>query len=315
MEKLSVIIPVYNTKNELVECLNSICNQTYRNLEIICVDDGSTDGSEKIVDYYARKDSRIHVIHQENAGESNARNRGLQVATGDYITFCDCDDWLDNDMYETMMGVIRQDHLDMMCVSRYEDDGIQSKEIKNIKTVTKEVFGQEQLLEYLYIRDHYRGFAYIWDKIYKKSILERQDGKSIVFDENIKLGADAIFLAEVSLNANRIKYIDRCFYHYRIREKSGCHVKDLSKKNDWIQSYKIIIELFQMNEVDKRILDYVKRFMVYHCTNFVEIAVEQNEVQIKKEFQEIMKEYEKEYIELNYEYPDRIERFNKLLVI
>ena len=88
-KKVSVIIPVYNTLNYLNRCLESVVSQTYQNMEIICIDDGSTDGSEKIVDEFAAKDKRIIAIHQKNRGESNARNTGLRTATGDYIGFMD----------------------------------------------------------------------------------------------------------------------------------------------------------------------------------------------------------------------------------
>lgn len=102
MKKISVIIPVYNTRKELARCLESICGQAYRALEIICVDDGSTDGSGEMIDEFAKQDDRIIVIHKTNSGESNARNTGLKIATGEYIAFCDCDDWIDEDMYEVL---------------------------------------------------------------------------------------------------------------------------------------------------------------------------------------------------------------------
>ena len=94
---VSIIIPIYNTASYLRKCLDSAKNQTYTNLEIICVDDGSTDGSEKIVDEYL-DDERFVIIHKENGGESSARNTGLLKSTGDYIGFMDCDDWIEKDM-------------------------------------------------------------------------------------------------------------------------------------------------------------------------------------------------------------------------
>ena len=136
MKKISIIVPIYNTKNELSRCLSSICNQTYQNLEIICVDDGSSDGSEKIVDKFAKQDSRIVVIHQLNAGESNARNVGLRKATGDYIAFCDCDDWIDNDMYQILTDVMEKEDLDIVASGWYKETNEcgqqQTEEIKNI---------------------------------------------------------------------------------------------------------------------------------------------------------------------------------------
>ena len=104
---LSVIIPIYNTKEYLPRCLDSILDQTYPSLEIICVDDGSTDGSAELLDDYATKDSRIQVLHKSNGGPSSARKAGLSHATGIYTTFVDSDDWVDADMYKDLMEGIR----------------------------------------------------------------------------------------------------------------------------------------------------------------------------------------------------------------
>lgn len=106
MQKISVIIPIYNVEKFLDRTIPAVLNQTYSNLEVILVDDGSTDNSGKIIDDYAKKDDRIRVIHKENGGSSTARNAGIEVATGDYIGFPDSDDWLELDMYENLIKAI-----------------------------------------------------------------------------------------------------------------------------------------------------------------------------------------------------------------
>ena len=106
---VSVIVPVYNTAPWLRKCLDSIINQTYRNLEIICVNDGSTDDSASILDEYAAKDARIKVIHQANAGVSVARNKGLDIAVGEYVSFVDSDDWLEPETYERALNRMSDD--------------------------------------------------------------------------------------------------------------------------------------------------------------------------------------------------------------
>ena len=108
MKTISVIVPVYNTKKELPRCIESICKQTYKDLEIICIDDGSSDGSGQILEEFQAKDNRIQVIHKENGGESSARNTGLKMSAGEYIAFCDCDDWIDPDMYEVLAGELER---------------------------------------------------------------------------------------------------------------------------------------------------------------------------------------------------------------
>ena len=111
---LSIVVPVHNAKSRLSECLMSLLRQTYRPLEIICVDDGSEDNSLEILQKYALLDSRIKVIHQENAGVSAARNRGLDAATGEYVTFVDADDWVEPVAYEMAMSAFHQE-VDMVC--------------------------------------------------------------------------------------------------------------------------------------------------------------------------------------------------------
>ena len=216
---ISVIVPVYNLEKYLVRCIESIIGQTYKNLEIILIDDGSTDTSGQIIDEFKKKDNRIKVIHKENGGESNARNTGLRMATGEYIAFCDCDDWMDLDMYETLAWELNQENIDMAASGWYKETDSSSQEIRNALPVNSQVFGREELLKYLYMRDSYRGFAYMWDKLYKREILKDKDGNWILFREDLRLGGDVLYLAEVALNVKRAKYVDRAFYHYYQRDE------------------------------------------------------------------------------------------------
>ena len=314
MKKISVIIPIYNTKKELKRCLESILNQQYKNIELVCVDDGSTDGSEKLLDIYAQNDKRIVAIHQENKGESNARNVGLRHTSGEYIAFCDCDDWIDTDMYSIMVEEIEKNDLDMVAASWYKETKEKSIVVENELTVSDDIFGRKQLLKYVYMRDSYRGFAYIWDKIYKKDVLLDEDGEWIKFDESIRLGGDVIYLAQAALNISKAKYINRAFYHYNQREASGSHTKDVEKLKDWIKSYEIVIKLFQNEGIDEKIISFVKRFLAYHSSNATEIAIECNDIIAKKYFQSIMKCYMEDYISLNSQHADRVQRYMKLLI-
>lgn len=314
MKKISIIIPVYNTKDDIKKCILSIVNQTYSNLEIICIDDGSFDGTEKIIDELAASDSRIKLIHQKNAGESNARNTGLKMAAGDYITFCDCDDWIDVDMYSTLVDAIERYNCDMAAASWYKETQHESKVITNHCEVVKDPFDRNQLLTYLYMRDSYRGFAYMWDKLYKKEVLYRADGSMILFDENLKLGGDVLWLAEAALNCNKTIYIDRAFYHYNQRQQSGSHTKDTKKLRDWLKAYEMVLDIFTSQNIPLNIVSYIKRFMAYHASNAAEIAIENNDEAAKKIFQQFMIQYKQEYIGLNQQYPERIERYNKLLL-
>lgn len=314
MKRISIIVPVYNTKNELTRCLKSIVNQTYSNIEIICIDDGSTDGSEQIVDKFASQDKRIRAIHKRNGGESSARNVGLRMATGQYIAFCDGDDWLEPEMYEVLVETLEKKKVDIVAASWYKEFPLLSREITNELPVRDSVFEQEELLKYLYMRDSYRGFAYIWDKLYTREVLRDKQGNLLLFNEELKLGGDILYLAEVALNTRRAKYVDRAFYHYVQRAGSGCHTKDVEKLRDSLKAYEIVIQRFEEEHIDKTIINYVKRFLAYHSSNAVEIAIAQGQRSAIEEFQTFMKKYEQEYVTLNIQYPDRIERYNNLLI-
>ena len=122
---ITVIVPVYNVEKYLTRCVDSIINQTYKNLEIILVDDGSTDSSPAICDNYAKKDSRINVIHKQNNGASSARNAALDIASGDYIGFVDSDDYINRDMYASLFDSIVDSGSDMaICESEYVVNGV-----------------------------------------------------------------------------------------------------------------------------------------------------------------------------------------------
>jgi Glycosyltransferases involved in cell wall biogenesis len=315
VKKISVIIPVYNTRKELPKCLESICGQTYKNLEIICIDDGSTDGSALILDEFREKDERIKVVHKENGGESNARNIGLKMAAGEYIAFCDCDDWIDEDMYEIMACELESENLDMVAASWYKETDSLSQEIKNQMPVNNQVFSRDDLLKYLYMRDSYRGFAYLWDKLYKREIIIDSQGNFISFCEELCLGGDVLYLAEIALNVKRAKYIDRAFYHYYQRDDSGCHTKNVDRLRDWLKAYELVLQRFEKELIDEEIVAYVKRFLAYHSSNATEIAAAQGCEKAKKEFQNIMYQYKQEYILLNRQYPERIKRYCNLLEI
>ena len=120
---ISVIIPIYNVAAYLDRCIYSVCNQTYHNLQVLLVDDGSTDDSLKICDYYAAQDNRIQVIHKSNGGLVSARKAGLAVATGEYIAYVDGDDWIEPDLYECMIKEMQDSQVDLVESDAFKDMG------------------------------------------------------------------------------------------------------------------------------------------------------------------------------------------------
>ncbi len=312
---ISVIIPVFNQYEYFVKCINSIQLQTYTNLEIICVDDGSTDGVEKYLDNCARSDKRIVIKHQENRGESSARNVGLSMSTGDYIAFVDCDDYIDPDMYQCLVEKAEREDLDIVASSWIKEYKGNSIRITNEKEVSGGIFGRDELLKYIYMRDSYRSFAYMWNKLYRRELFEKKDGSITMFEENIKLGADVIFLAYAALHCERVAYIDKAFYHYNIREGSGSHSKCVNLYSDWIKSYEITIKMLSDNGINDSVLNYAKRFLAYHAWEGARVAEEIGDQKAKKNFQKIMRIYRDVYVALNRDHPERIEEYNKTISI
>ena len=258
--KISIIIPIYNTESYLIKCLDSVINQTYCNLEIILVDDGSTDGSKQIIEDYEKKDSRIVAVYKKNAGVANARNTGLQISTGEYIGFVDSDDWIEPDMYQELVRVVKSERIDIVSGNYYFDKGEEQVVAKNLKPISREVFDKNQLLEYVFMRDSYKGLAaYPWNKIFRRDILRNND-QYITYEDKYKIGEDVLWFAHVSLKCETSKYVDKPLYHYVQRNDSAVHSTNLEKQMHRIAVYQDVIHLFQNNAISDNIIIYVKRF-------------------------------------------------------
>lgn len=310
---VSLIIPVYNTGERLLrKCINSAIHQTYEKMEIICIDDGSTDGSGAILDEYSTDYPQMKVIHTENGGESRARNVGLLQSTGEYIGFMDCDDWIDADMYQLLVEQIEKNHADMAAVGWYKSFDDCEIEMTNKKSIQEGIINRELLLRYLYERDAYQGFAYMWDKLYRRDKLMKS-GKILLFDENLKLGGDVLYLAQAALQCESVVFLSKSKYHYYQRKTSGCHTDNLGKRKDWLDAYLQVVRLFEDNNVETETISYVKRFLAYHSSNTAEMAYNQKNYGVLRYTQKLMREYKNEYVTLNQEYPERILRYQDVL--
>lgn len=209
--KITVVVPIYNTANYLTRCVNSITNQTYRNLEIILIDDGSTDESLQMCNLLAENDKRIKVVHQENQGLAETRNRGIELATGEYICFFDSDDYVDNSMLETLLKTIKQANADVCESSFY----IHMKN-GDIKDVSCEQKGVKFVSGKLNLVNSYSDATILipaWDKLYKLSSI-----KDIKFDKNcFKEDSDYIF--KLCMAEKTFALVPIPFYHY-VKRKS-----------------------------------------------------------------------------------------------
>ena len=308
---ISVIVPVYNTAKYLNRCLDSICNQTYKYLEIICIDDGSNDGSEKIVDEFAYKDKRLKILHQSNHGESHARNMGLRMATGEYITFVDCDDYLERTMYQQMADAIEKYNVDMVACRYFKND---IPVTNDLPITDKVITDREKLLVYVYQRDAYRGFSgYIWCKLFRNQILLNRQNEKIMFDERIHLGGDILYFAQIALNTNTTLYIDKPLYHYVQRDTSATHSQDETKWQDIVLTYLKVIDLFKKSNIPETTLIWVKRFLVYRCELIAIMAYKHKNVTTLRFCQHYMKLYENEYLSTNNQYEDRIKLYHEIM--
>ena len=153
----------------------------------------------------------------------------------------------------------------------------------------------------------------MWDKLYSRKVLTETNGEMLLFDENIQLGGDVIYLAKAALNCEKSIYIPRGMYHYYQRNTSGCHTENLKKRLDWMKSYLIVIDMFEKNNVQDDVLGYVKRFLAYHSSNVAELAFRQKDSQIMLYCQNIMRKYEDEYVSLNEAHPERISKYKGIL--
>ena len=217
-EKITVIVPVYNVEHYLDKCLDSVIKQTYKNIEIIVVNDGSTDNSGEICQEYAQKDNRIVYIEKENGGLSDARNAGLDQMTGSYVTFVDSDDWIEQDYVETLYQKITEYQADIAIGNYYSFDEERSVFLFHIlgDSYYEKAHDNVSIFENLYENQEMRSFALIsaWGKLYKARLFEQ-----LRFDIG-KLGEDGYLNQKVYLLSEKVIYLNKGLYAYRIRKGS-----------------------------------------------------------------------------------------------
>lgn len=215
-ELVSIIVPVYKVENYIKECIDSIICQTYKNIEIILVDDGSPDKCSQICDYYATKDSRIRVFHKKNGGLSDARNYGIDKANGKYISFIDSDDYIEKNMIEMLYDNIMKYKADIsICDYSYL---FKNKFIKNDLRTNLLVMNAEEAIKELNKQNSF-GFA-AWNKMYKKDMF-----KKLKFPKG-KINEDCFIMYKVFAQASKIVYQPEAKYYYRQRNSS------ISKNNE-----------------------------------------------------------------------------------
>jgi glycosyltransferase involved in cell wall biosynthesis len=211
-EKVSIIVPIYKVEKYLDRCIKSIVDQTYKNLEIILVDDESPDKCPKICDGWAKKDKRIKVIHKKNGGLSDARNEGIKKATGSYIGFVDSDDYIEPNMYELLLNNLLNNNCDISICSFYVEFDSGAKTIDNSHNGNCEVFDSLIALKYLILDKKITNHA--WNKLYRKSLFDK-----IKFPAGKKF-EDIAIMYKLFEQSDRIALSDYIGYHYIQRSDS-----------------------------------------------------------------------------------------------
>ena len=261
---LTVIIPVYNVAAFLPRCLDSLVGQTYRHLEIICVNDGSTDGSAAVLDEYAAKEARIKVIHQENAGVSFARNRGLDVATGEYVAYVDADDWLESEAYEKAMAVFSAD-VDMVCFGGVVDGDVSDEVKAEIQEYCRLKYSGKQIASAgIPATD-----VYVWNKVFRKSLLERW---SICFPVGIACGEDAAFYFCYATVAGMAYYLPDFFYHYV--QQPGSAMAQFRKKSARGLDHLRVVEKVYDFYVKNGVLSKMQPLFAWIFASYYRLALE-----------------------------------------
>ncbi len=305
---LSIIVPVYNVEEYLERCVKSILAQTYKNIEVILIDNGSTDESGKICDRMAQSDARVIVYHKPHGNISTARNKGLELAQGQWIGFVDSDDWIEADMYQCMLEKLQKEQAQMVVCGFCKENISGTKKITNDKRISKSSFTGEKALEYAFIRDSYRNFcAYVWNKVFCAELLEGQK-----FDEEIQSCEDVEYFARVTANGKKVCYVDNVLYHYTEREDSSWKVYRYEKRMTVLKAYENIIALLEEKKYKKATL-YVKRFYAYHASLLMEFVIENQETDRYEEVKTHMKKYCKEYYRTNMWRRSYINRFRELM--
>lgn len=253
--EISIIVPIYNVADYLDKCISSILGQTYDRLQIILVDDGSTDQSPQICDNYKEKDMRITVIHKPNEGLVSARKAGIRAATGDYIGYVDADDWIEPDFYESMINDLIRYHVDMVETDHFIHAGTKSNRIKS-----RLPYGRHDTKEIIPVMlcdkefNECRLRPYLWSKLFKRSILTNHQR---CVDETICCGEDIAVTYPYILEAQSIYLSDYAGYHYVQRQDSMTGMRSSASK-----------------EADRALIQYLKN-VFGQSENYSEIMLRQ----------------------------------------
>lgn len=265
---VSIVIPVYNVQNYIRRCLDSVLQQTYLNLEIIIVNDGSTDNSYAICQEYVQKDNRIQLIHKKNEGVAVARNTGLDKAIGKYIYFCDPDDWVDERLIEENLELAKGTNADIVLFGFYVhlnnniDRVCYNKAVINSRDKFKALFYD------VFLKVKY-GNGFVWNKLYSKKFLDKYGFRF----EKLMIQQDEVFNMQLYPRINTIVISDKPYYHYVQYESGNASTRYIQNKFNIIKTvYKKFLWLYKEMEInDTRYLTFISNRFYHGVINCVTV--------------------------------------------
>lgn len=268
IDLISVIIPIYNVEKYLNECIESVVNQTYRNLEIILVDDGSPDKSDSICEKYKSQDSRIKVLHKQNGGLSDARNHGMNIASGKFITFIDSDDFVDEQYIEELYIALKNENADMS-ICNYIRFSTKEEIIKNVNNSVLNVFDSRECFLKYFDKNYQSSIVVAWGKLYKKEYWN-----DIKFPVG-KLHEDEFTTYKLIYKSKKIVYINKKLYFYRNNSASITGELFNIKHLDAIEAFENYITFFN-NKKDKELEDNISLYYYYFLRNNIKLIKQNN---------------------------------------
>lgn len=315
-EKISIIIPAFNCQNTIEKTIKSVLNQSYKNLEIIIINDGSTDNTLDILIELEKDDKRIMVINQENKGVSAARNKGIEVATGEYIAFVDADDILDKNMYLTMINKVLKYDSDLCLCSYREIDKFNIKYKKfawDDKVLYKEDINKMLIpMMIMPLKSEQYVMGSVWRFICKSSII-----KKIRFKENVSMAEDLLFCIELYSLCNKLNTINDCLYDYYRYENTSMqrYIHDNMNKNNIYHTY--LIELLKKHNLFNDNYDryFLNRLGMYTTSISNECrCTEKTEFEKIQNIKNIVRQFNKDFYIIKYKKITYLS-FDKLIIV
>ena len=270
MNKLvSIIIPIYNAENNISKCIESILKQTYSNIEVLCINDGSKDNSKEILEKYQKEDERIIIINKENSGVSDTRNLGISHAKGDYVMFIDADDYIEKNYIKEMINIANKYECDHVISGYTEVNNNQKKE----KTIYRD---KEETFDITYPKEINNAFKTsefnpCWKQLISRKLLLKN---KIKFNKEIKYGEDMLFSLECYVKSKKTMYLKKFGYYYTMNETSVMRKKDIESHKKYYSDNKLTTELIigNYNLTQENIQSlYFKTLVIFNniCTRVI----------------------------------------------